>query len=162
MEQDELTLDAQEENQESDLVVEETIDTEGEPQVKADDGVKLSPVEYRHFKKWEAASRSPAPKVETSQASPLNVEETVLLANGMPEELLGELKALASVRKTSLIKAQADPIFVAIKDKFEKDQKHVASSMPASRGAGSVKPKVDSTTPGLTTEQHKALWEARR
>lgn len=97
----------------------------------------------------EAPVQSPSP-----QAS---VEETVLLAQGMPEELLGELKAVAQVRKVSLIKAQADPIFVAVKEKFEKDQKQKEATLPASRGSAPVKPKATLGTPGLTRDQHKAL-----
>lgn len=96
---------------------------------------------------------SPAP-VAPPQA---NVEETVLLATGLPEELLGELKAVAQVRKVSLIKAQTDPIFVAVKEKFEKDQKQKNASLGVSRGSGQAKPKITLSTPNLTREQHKAL-----
>lgn len=100
------------------------------------------------------------PKESTAQvASPQSssVEETVLLATGMPEELLGELKAVASVRNVSLIKAQADPIFVAVKEKFERDQKQKDASMPASRGSGQAKPKITAATPGISREEHKRL-----
>lgn len=96
----------------------------------------------------------------TQPASP-NVEETVLLANGMDEGLLEELKAVAKVRNVSLIKAQADPIFVAIKDKFEKDSKEKNASLPASRGSGQVKPKKDFNTPGLSEADRKEMFEAR-
>lgn len=91
--------------------------------------------------------------------SPVNVEETVLLANGMPEALMEELKAVAAVRKTSLIKAQTDPIFVAVKEKFEREQTQKEASLPASRGAGTVKPKKDFNTPGLTREEHMAMYQ---
>ena len=97
----------------------------------------------------------------TPQASP-NVEETVLLANGMSEALMNELKAVAAVRKVSLIKAQSDPIFVAVKEKFEKDQKREDASLPASRGSGAAKPKKDFSTPGLTREEHMAMVKAQR
>lgn len=95
-----------------------------------------------------------------SQASPTNVEETVLLANGMDEELLGELKAVATVRKTSLIKAQTDPIFVAVKEKFEKDKKSQQASMSVSRGSATVKPKKDFKTAGLSRDEHRSMVEA--
>jgi phage terminase large subunit len=89
-----------------------------------------------------------------------NVEETVLLANGMPEELMEELKAVAAVRKVSLLKAQADPIFVAVKEKFEKDLKQASASLPASRGSGVVKAQKTFNTPGLSREEHMALAKA--
>lgn len=97
-------------------------------------------------------------KPVTPQASSLSVEETVLLAQGMPEELVTKLKSVAKVQGiSSLIKAQNDPVFIAVKEKFEKDEKQKASSMPAARGAGAVKPKVSFTTPGLTREQHREM-----
>lgn len=96
---------------------------------------------------------TPAP-VASPQAS---VEETVLLAQGLPEELLKELKAVAQVRGVSLIKAQSDPIFVAVKTQFDKDQKQKDASLPASRGSGQAKPKVSLETPNLSREEHKRL-----
>ena len=116
---------------------------------------------YERAKKAEAdlkaakASKPVEAKVAPSQPG---IEETVLLANGMSDELLGELKAVAKARGIpSLIKAQNDPIFVAVKANFEKDQKQKASSMPASRGAGQVKPKKDFATPNLSREEHMAM-----
>ncbi len=102
-----------------------------------------------------------AEKPAAPVASNQSVEETVLLANGMDEELLSELKAVAKVRETTLLKAQADPIFVAVKEKFEADKKAREAALPASRGSGHVKPKLDFKSPGLTREQHKALVESR-
>jgi hypothetical protein len=111
---------------------------------------------YERAKKAEAdlkTLRSQKP----GEANPTNVEETVLLANGMSEELLGELKAVAKVRNISLLKAQADPIFVAVKEKFEKDQKQKEASLPGSRGAGSVKAQKTFTSPGLSREEHRRM-----
>lgn len=108
-------------------------------------------------------AKASQPKTETKTEptqSASAIEETVLLANGMSEELLSELKAVAQVRGTSLIKAQADPIFVAVKDKFEKDKKQQQASMPASRGSGTIKPQKDFKTPGLTREEHRAMIES--
>lgn len=111
-------------------------------------------------KKAEEKLKVVTPKAPAPVASPQpNVEELVLQAQGMPEELLSELKAVASVRKVSLIKAQADPIFVAVKEKFEKDQKQKEANLGASRGSGSAKPKVDFNTPNLPRETHKELFE---
>lgn len=138
----------------------ETIETE--PEVDAAQLQATNKKLFERAKKAEAelkALKGTKKPVEAS-ASPTNVEETVLLANGMDEDLLGELKAVAAVRKTSLIKAQTDPIFVAVKEKFEKDKKHQAASMPASRGSGIVKPKKDFKTPGLSRDEHKAMIES--
>lgn len=115
---------------------------------------------FERAKKAEAALKASkiSPKsVDVKQASSQSVEETVLLANGMSDELMGELKAVAAVRKTSLIKAQNDPIFVAVKEKFEKDNKSKKASLGVSRGSGSVTPKKDFTTPGLSREEHMKM-----
>ena len=171
MQDDENTVDAQDVNQESDPSGEEVITVEvGEPGSEdqgADDKgepVAISPAEYRHFKKWQkeksqANVQNPPRPQQSQQVSPqLNVEETVLLANGMPEELLTELKAVAQARGIkSLLKAQSDPIFVAVKEKHEKDQKQRDASLPASRGAGSVRIQKSVDAPGLSREEHMAM-----
>lgn len=128
------------------------------PAPKADDVVKLSPAEFRHYKKWKDSQAQPAAVPPQPASAQPNVEETVLLANGMSEDLMKELKAVAQARGiSSLIKAQNDPIFVAVKEKFEKDQRQKEASLPASRGSGSIKPKKSIDTPGLSREEHMAM-----
>lgn len=118
-------------------------------------------------KKAEEALKSQASQPKTSennqptQTPTASVEETVLLANGMPEELLSELKAIAAVRNVSLIKAQHDPIFVAMKDQKEKEKKQQEASMPASRGSGQSKPKKDFKTPGLSEAEYREMFESK-
>jgi len=97
------------------------------------------------------------PEAKPTQAPSSSVEETVLLAQGMDESLLGELKVIAKLRTTSLIKAQQDFLFVAAREKLEKDRKSAEAAMPASRGSGSVKAKKTFATPGLSRDEHKAM-----
>ncbi len=75
----------------------------------------------------------------------------------MAEELIEELKLRAPKYGGSLIKAQKDSNFIAVKEKFEKDQKKADASLPASRGAGGVKPQKTVSSPGLTRDEHKEL-----
>lgn len=150
-----------------------------EPQTPAiDDGVPMTPEGtvdvdkiletnkklFERAKTAEAAVKAfkgsgmPAPKVvSTPSASPLDPVEAALLVNGMSEELLGELKKVAQVRGTSLLKAQSDPIFVAVKANLEKEKKTQDASLGASRSSGAVKPKKDLSSPGLTREEHMAM-----
>jgi hypothetical protein len=95
-------------------------------------------------------------------ASPSNVEEVVLRANGMSDELLKQLKAVAQVRNVSLIDAQKDELFVAIKEKYEQEQKVKDASLGASKGSGQQKAKKTFNTPGLSPEDHKKLWQQNR
>jgi hypothetical protein len=140
----------------------EEVSTQEESEV---DVAKLQETNKKLFERAKKAeadlkalkANKPAKTVETSVSPQLNVEEAVLQANGMSDELLTELKAVAKVRGLSLIKAQNDPIFVAVKEKFEQDKKQKDASLPASRGSGSAKPKKDLTTPGLSREEHRKL-----
>jgi hypothetical protein len=167
MENDEKTLEAEEVQQDGEQVeVEETNpvgSTDEKEGSRKEEGVSLSPAEFRHYKKWKDSLKSPTPDVkkeQPQQVSQPNVEEVVLLAQGMSDELLNELKAVARARNiTSLIKAQNDPIFVAVKEKFEKEKKQKDSSLPSSRGAGAVKAKKTFNSPGLTAEEHRQMFQ---
>lgn len=178
MQNEENTNDTQVELQESEMVAAEEAATKeleaSESQSEtpvdntesrlADLEAKASKAEAEAAKYRRLFEKTQKPNVEkqkvTSQASPLNVEEAVLLAQGMPEDLITSLKKVAQVEGiNSLIKAQTNPIFVAVKEKFEKDQKQKQSSMPASRGAGQVKAKKDIGSPGLSREEHKSMLE---
>ena len=102
----------------------------------------------------------PEPKkdeVQPSTSPQVDVEALVLKANGMPDDLLKELKAVAAVRQVSLLDAQTDPIFVAVKEKFESDKKRADASMGAARGGGTIKAKKGLDTPDLTREEHMKL-----
>lgn len=164
MENDENTQDPylEEEVEETEVVEETTTEDEDstESTPKEDSEVKVSPAEYRHFKKWQSQKGKDTQPQETvsKTASPQpSVEETVLLAQGMDEGLLGELKTIAQVRGTTLLKAQNDPIFVAVKEKFEKDQRTKNASVGSARGAGSIKARKDFATPGLSKEEHMKM-----
>lgn len=163
MENDDKTVETQDVITEGQPdVVEETTpeasEAPSEPQEPRDDGIKLSPAEFRHYKKWKDSQKEPQ-KVQPQQVSQQpDVDERILVASGMPDELLGELKVVAKLRNVDLIKAQNDPIFVAVKEKFEKDKKQRDASLGASRGSGSVKAKKDFNTPGLSREEHRKMF----
>ncbi len=155
------TTEAEETVQPEEINEEETLETE--PEIDVAQLQATNKKLFERAKKAEAALKLASqakPTAQTPKASPNDIEETVLLANGMDEELLGQLKKVAQVQSLSLIKAQADPIFVAIKDKFEKDKKQSQASMGASRGSGQVKARPTFKTPGLTEAQHREMVEA--
>lgn len=143
----------------------EVIETTPEEPVETPDPIERTYTQDEwnelHGRATKAEGELKALRPKKLPASPVssqpNVEELVLLANGMSEELVSELKAVAQVRKISLIKAQSDPIFVAVKEKFEQDKKQKDASLPAARGSGNVKVQKTFTTPGLSREEHKRL-----
>ncbi len=156
MQNDEETIVVQDEEQVDTVEVEEveesaeTIETEEDALAKA----QAEAAKYRRlFEKTQKAK----PVQTQTQATPANVEEVVLLANGMDETLMEQLKKVAAINNTSLLKAQNDPIFVAVKEKFEREKKSSNASLGASRGSGSVKAQKSLSTPGLTREEHMKL-----
>lgn len=161
-EEEAVNLDTSNETVEEEAVETQADETTTEESTETKEEVDVEQLQATNKKLYERAKKAEAEaKVLRSQkpveANPTNVEETVLLANGMSEELLGELKAVAKVRGTTLLKAQADPIFVAVKEKFEKDQKQKEASLRGSRGSGSVKAAKTFTTPGLSREDHRKM-----
>lgn len=98
--------------------------------------------------------------LETPEApASQDVDERILKSQGMPDELLTQLKKVAKFNEVDLITAQKDPMFVAIREKYEQEQRDKEASLGASKGSGGVKPQKDFTTSGLTPEEHKALWK---
>lgn len=112
----------------------------------------------KELQKSNSSSSSNETQFTQTQASPsIDVDERILKANGMDDELLKQLKDVAKLRNISLIDAQKDDLFVAIKSRYEKEETSKKASVRSSRGSGSVEAKKTLQTPGLTKEEHKAL-----
>lgn len=105
--------------------------------------------------------KAPVAEKPTQAAQITDPIEAALRVNGMSKELIAQLKKIATLNGQDLIDAQSDPLFVAYKENLEKEQKREKASLPASRGAGTVKPKVSFNTPNLTREQHMELIRSR-
>lgn len=131
--------------------------TEEKAELTVEQKLALAQAEAAKYRRLLEKANKTTVKTETKSPSPANVEETVLRVNGMADELIEELKAVAAVRKTSLIKAQSDPIFVALKEKFEKDQKQKEAGLPASKNAGAAKAQKSFLTPGLSRDEHREM-----
>jgi len=89
------------------------------------------------------------------------IEETVLKAQGMSEELVDKLKMIAQVTGKSLIQAQSDPYFMSVKTAMEEEAKSAQAKLHTSRGSGSVKQEKSFNTPNLTEEEFKAMWKEK-
>jgi len=88
-----------------------------------------------------------------------DVDERILKSQGMPDDLLTQLKKVAKFNEVDLITAQKDSMFVAIREKYEQEQRDKEASLGASKGSGGVKPQKSFKTPGLSPEDHKAMWK---
>lgn len=98
----------------------------------------------------------------TANPSTEDMEAMVLKAQGMPNDLLDELKAVAKARGKTLLDSTTDPIFLAIKTQKETETKALKAKLGASKGSSSVKKEKGINTPNLTDEEHKELWKQNR
>lgn len=122
-------------------------------------------------KKWKAiAERTKRKATKEGKRSDLHtpdaptaesVDERILRREGFDEELMKELKRVARFNEQDLLTASTDPMFVSIKERITKERQDKEAALGASKGSGAGKPRKDFTTPGLTTEDHKALWKKK-
>ena len=113
---------------------------------------KLRAILERKSKKVE---KKPAPATQSVET----VEEIVLRTQGMEDDLIEPLKKLAKINGQTLVEAQKDPLFIALKEKREAEKKSQEASMGAARGSAQKSPKISFNTPGITDAQHKELWK---
>lgn len=102
------------------------------------------------------------PSITNNSISEEDVEIKILKSQGVDDELLGEMKALAKVRGKSILEIQNDPILKAMKEAKEAEEKAKASRLPASRGSAPAKKEKSFSTSGLSDEDFKALWKERQ
>lgn len=119
-------------------------------------------------KKWEAIAKRNKNKAVTKKREDLStpdtpptetVDERILKSQGMSDELLKELKRVARFNETDLITAQNDPMFLSIKTRLENEARDKEAQLGASKGSGMGKTPKTFATPGLSEEDHKALWK---
>lgn len=111
-----------------------------------------------HKAEQELKSLKNQPKETVSSLTPEEVDKKILLSQGVSEELIATLEKLAKLNGTSILAAQQDPVYLAVKEKREQDEKNAKASLPASRGSGQVKQQKTTASPNLSAEEHKELW----
>lgn len=139
---------------------EESVDDNDELEKLRSENKKLVAIIKRKKEQGNQAPKTQQTLTKTNTADS-SIEEVVLKSQGIEEEELDMLKKIATVNGVSLIEAKKDVMFTLWKDKQDAEKRNKKASMPASRGSSS---KVAKTlnTPGLTPEEHKALWKSSR
>ena len=146
------------------VVLDETTDTEDVDAIKqqlaeAEEAKRQLTARAHKAEAELKARKAEAPPVTTNSGLDSDaVDVKILQSQGMSEELIVELKALAKVRGTSILATQLDPIFVEIKKSKDAEEKSKKASLPASKGSGSPSSKKGFNSPDLTKEEHKELW----
>jgi hypothetical protein len=103
------------------------------------------------------------PKPEATQKSELttdDIDARVLKTTGMSDALLDDLRKVAKVTGKSLIDAQQDSIFIAMKATYEAEEKSSKAKLGASRSASTAKVEKNTKTPDLTDAEHRELWNS--
>jgi len=149
-----------------DTIAEETIETPAEEvQEETVPKSQFNQVLAR-AKKAEDALKKARPQEnitnKTNSVSSEEVEIKILKVQGMSEDLINELKAVAVARGKSLIDSINDPIFVAIKNDKEQQAKAQKARLGASKGSSPVKKEKTINTPFISDEEHKQLWKENR
>ncbi len=158
-------------NQESEVIEETEAGEETTDETEAGEAKTYTAEEFGQVlaraKKAEGLLKKvpkPAQNITNKPAVPSDeiVEEKILKIQGMSDELISELKAVAKARGKSLIDSVNDPIFVAIKTERETEAKAQKAKLGASKGSGSMKKEKAINSPGISDEDHKAMWREQR
>lgn len=169
MTQEETTVETQDETQEGQTAQAEETTEESqseEPvttpeQMTLEERVAKAEAEAAKYRRLFEKGQKPTDKKAPVSTQPIDIDERVLKAQGMSDEVLKQLKDVAKLRGLSLIDAQTDPVFQALKSQLEQEEKSKKAQLGASRGAPKVTPKKEPNTPGLTREEHMALAKER-
>lgn len=132
----------------------------------ADEVEKLRELNKKLFeraKKAEAKLKAGTPPVKAPitnkpSASREQVQEEILRSQGLTDDLIAELKKVATLNETDLFTAQKDDVFIAIKEKREKQRKSEDARLGAARGVAKSVPKKTFSTPGLSDEEHERMF----
>ena len=119
---------------------------------------KKAEAELKELKKNEKPAEAP----QTTNSNPLTPDEIdarVLRLQGMDTDVLEALKKVAKINGTSLIEAQTDSVFVAMKSKIEAEKVSEQAKLGASKGSGTQRKQKTFNTQGLTDAEHKELWK---
>lgn len=116
--------------------------------------------------KWQAIAKRKAKQVATkpevkqtlTETNTLTRDEVILIAKGHDDETLNQLKVIAKGKGIPLLEAEKDPLFVTYFEKVQKDKRADQAKLGASKGSA-FKQEKPSFKPGLTREEHMALWK---
>lgn len=137
----------------------ETDDVEALKQQLAKERKAKADILQRAKKAESQLKKSKQPSQINSPAHSLeDIEATVLKSQGIPDDILRDMKALAKVRGKSLLDIQNDPIILTLKKQREDEEKAAKAKLGASKSTAQVKKEVSINAPGLSDEEHKRLW----
>lgn len=96
---------------------------------------------------------------QTNQSEYLTRDEAILIAQGVDEEALAQLQAIAKGKGISLIEAKADPLFEAYQKEKREEKRKADAKLGASNSSGRT-PKGKPISE-MTREEHEAYWREK-
>lgn len=115
-------------------------------------------------KRKQKVERKSQQSSENKLKEPTNAatkEEAYLYAKGLDFDEVEYAHKIASLEEIPLTTVLENDLFKGWKDKREKEKKSELAQLGSSRGSGKTGPKKDLNTPGLSDEDHKALYKKR-
>jgi hypothetical protein len=113
--------------------------------------------------KEQLVTKKPEVKETPTESKPnqstLSREEAILFAQGYDLEAVDKLKIFSQVEGIGLLEAKEADTFKAWTAARDERRKSEESELSASKGSPKKKKELDTQTPGLSDEEHKALWE---
>lgn len=158
MQNDEYTPEVELDENEINTVEETVEETEETTPESHEVDWKAEALKYKAILARKTKQVAPVQKQQILETNFLTREEGILIAKGMDEESLSQLKVIAKGKGVSLLEAEKDPLFVSYFEKVQKEKKSEQAKLGASKGSAfkETKPQFKS---GLTREEHIALWK---
>lgn len=130
-------------------------DSEGEVDWKAR-ALKAEGILTR--KRNQAKKQQPAVEQKTNQPS-VDADELRLLAKGYSDDAIAQAKAIAKGKGITVSEALKDPLFESYEKDVKEKEKRDKAKLSASKGSGTREEKA--FKPGMTREEHKAMFAQR-
>ena len=119
--------------------------------------VKELEAEVEKLKQPKETATVPAGDNNTAKDT-VSREEVILFAKGFTEAQVEGLKKISKVEGTGLLATAESDLYKAWNESQEKRRVSESSELPVSGGSPKPPKKIDFKTPGLTDEQHRALF----
>lgn len=161
MQNDELTPEVEQVENQIDTTVEETteqVDESTQDNQEAQVDWKSEALKWKNIAKRHERTPEPKKTLETKTEKYLTREEGILIAKGLDDEAIEQIKVISKGKGVTLLEAEKDPLFTTYFEKVQREKKIQQSKLGVSKGSGYSEPKKAFTS-GLSREEHMKLWK---
>lgn len=152
---DESELDNIEDDTEDVDALREQLEAERQARLQLTARAKKAEAELKQFKHVP----SKPTQNTTNNLTPEDIRIEVLRSQGTPSDEIDELQSIAKMKNITVIEAKETTYFKAYKAEKEERERSERAKLGVSTRSGQQKSQQKTfATPGLTKEEHKALW----